>query len=301
MSYNILYTADLHGNKEFYKKLIEKAKENIIRAVVIGGDLCPKRTGTLKQSINYQKEFLKTFFIPQLSILKKDIFFIMGNDDFRINETILKNTKKSVKQISGELGNRRFPVSRKSKRFSRMPEIQGISEHNNNLNYINKNRCKLFNKNIVGYSFVNPTPFRLKDWEKFEDEKQEKSNQFFDYEIRTVKKEEGTIKEDLSNLIKLSNPKKTIYVFHTPPFNTKLDIITDGTHVGSKALREFIEKQQPYLTLHGHIHESPKMSGSFIDKIDKTICINVGSSYPKMKLNCVVIDIKNLDVKYLEL
>ena len=266
MSYKILYTADLHGNKEFYKRLIEKAKENIIRAVVIGGDLCPRRTGTLEQSINYQKEFLENFFISQLSTIKKDVFFIMGNDDFRINEPILKNNEK-----------------------------------NNNIKYIHKKRFDLFSKNIVGYSFVNPTPFKLKDWEKFEDGKQEKQNQFFDYEIRTVKKEEGTIKEDLSNLIKLSNPKKTIYVIHTPPFNTKLDIISDGTHVGSKALREFIEKQQPYLTLHGHIHESPKMSGSFIDKIDKTICINVGSSYPKMKLNCVVIDIENLDVKYMEL
>jgi len=61
-----------------------------------------------------------------------------------------KNTKKSAKRNSGELGNQRFPVnleipkefpvsqknqrffsgSRKSFRFSRMPEIQKISEHN---------------------------------------------------------------------------------------------------------------------------------------------------------------------------
>jgi len=50
---------------------------------------------------------------------------------------LLENTKKSTKQISGELGNRRFPVSRKSFRFSRMPEIQRISEHNK------KNKIKI--------------------------------------------------------------------------------------------------------------------------------------------------------------
>jgi len=179
MSYKILYIADLHGNKEFYKRLIEKAKENIIRAVVIGGDLCPRRTGTLEQSINYQKEFLENFFIPQLSMIKKDVFFIMGNDDFRINESILNN---------------------------------------NNLNYINKNRFKLFNKNIVGYSFVNPTPFRLKDWEKFEDEKQEKQNQFFDYEIRTVKKGRRHYKGRLKQPDRIIEPKKDNLRYSYTPF-----------------------------------------------------------------------------------
>jgi glycosyltransferase involved in cell wall biosynthesis len=47
----------------------------------------------------------------------------------KVKKIKLKNTKKSAKQISGELGNRRFPVSQKSKGFLRMPEIQRISEH----------------------------------------------------------------------------------------------------------------------------------------------------------------------------
>ena len=88
---------------------------------------------------------------------------------------------------------------------------------------------------------------------------------------------------------------------HAPPFNTKLDIISSGIHVGSKAIRNFIEKEQPYLTLHGHIHESPKMSGSYVDNIGKTICINLGSSYPKDLLNCIIIEIQSLNIKYLEL
>ena len=80
------------------------------------------------------------------------------------------------------------------------------------------------------------------------------------------------------------------------------DYVTLGTHVGSKAVRWFIEKEQPPLTLHGHIHESPKMSGSWKDKIGNTICINVGSSYPEDKLNCVIIDLDNLDnIEYFEL
>ena len=265
MPYKILYASDLHGNKDFYNKLIKKAKEPQIKAAVIGGDLCPRRAGTLEQAITHQKHFLKNFFIPELSKLKKDVFFIMGNDDFRVNETLLINNK------------------------------------NKNLKYISKKRFNFFSKNIVGYSFVNPTPFRLKDWEKYEDEKKEAPEQVFGYEVTTVKREEGTIKDDLSSFIKLSNPKKTVYVMHAPPFNTRLDIIASGAHVGSKSIRAFIEKEQPYLTLHGHIHESPKMSGSFIDRIGSTICINVGSSYPENKLNSIIIDIGNSDFKYIEL
>jgi len=106
----------------------------------------------------------------------------------------------------------------------------------------------------------------------------------------------------LEKLKKLSNPKKTIYVIHAPPFNTKLDIVTTGAHVGSKSIRNFIEKEKPLLTLHGHIHESPKMSGSWRDKIGNTVCINIGSSYPEDKLNCVIIDVENLsNIGYLEL
>ena len=126
--------------------------------------------------------------------------------------------------------------------------------------------------------------------------------QLFSEEIRSIEKEDGTIKDDLQKLKKSSNPKKTIYVIHPPPFNTKLDIITTGAHVGSKAVREFIEKEQPLLTLHGHIHESPQMSGAWHDNINETICINVGSKYPANILNCVMIDIDDLNkIEYFEL
>ena len=192
----------------------------------------------------------------------------MGNDDFRVNIGILENAEK-----------------------------------NKILKSIHKKSTKL-NENfyIAGYGFVNPTPFRLKDWEKPDFDDHKAPNQLFSEEIRSTEKEKGTIGTDLRNLKKLSNPKKTIYVIHAPPFNTKLDIITTGTHVGSNSVRDFIEKERPLLTLHGHIHESPKMSGSWKDKIGKTICINVGSSYPEDKLNCIIVDLDNLgDIKYFEL
>jgi Icc-related predicted phosphoesterase len=44
--------------------------------------------------------------------------------------------------------------------------------------------------------------------------------------------------------------------------------------VGSTAVRELIERYQPMLALHGHVHESP---GAV--HIGRTLCINPGSDY----------------------
>lgn len=273
MPFKLLYTADLHGNEEFYKRMLKKAEDENCSAVVIGGDLCGREGNSIDEKIKHQKLFLEKFMIPTFKRFKDknkkiQIYLIMGNDDFRINLKILENAEK--KKI---------------------------------LRLIHKKSVKLNGTTgIAGYSFINPTPFRLKDWEKPDFEKDKMPMQLFEEEIRSIKKENGTIEEDLRKLSNLSNPKKTVYVVHAPPFNTKLDMVSAGRHVGSKSVRKFIEKEQPQLALHGHIHESPKMSGSWHDEIGKTVCINVGSSYPEDKLNCIIIDIEDLNnMEYFEL
>lgn len=62
-----------------------------------------------------------------------------------------------------------------------------------------------------------------------------------------------------------------IFVPHAPPRNTKLDRIRAGIHVGSTAVREFIEKYQPDVCVCGHIHEA---RGT--DVIGKTQIVNCG-------------------------
>jgi len=62
-----------------------------------------------------------------------------------------------------------------------------------------------------------------------------------------------------------------ILVSHTPPHDTAADVVGSGAHVGSLAVREFIERAQPDLCLTGHIHESRGM-----DSIGKTVVVNPG-------------------------
>jgi len=66
--------------------------------------------------------------------------------------------------------------------------------------------------------------------------------------------------------------KKTILVSHNPPANTLCDLIHPEFHVGSTAVREFIEEAQPDICICGHIHEARS-----IDQIGRTIIINHGA------------------------
>ena len=93
-----------------------------------------------------------------------------------------------------------------------------------------------------------------------------------------------SIEEDLSIL----NNKKSIWVIHTPPFGGILDRNYANVYGGSKAVRKSIERVQPILTLHGHIHEAPRMSGRWSEQIGNTISINPGSGE---KLHAVICDI----------
>lgn len=57
------------------------------------------------------------------------------------------------------------------------------------------------------------------------------------------------------------------------------------TSVGSTAVREFVEKTQPLLGLHGHVHE-----GRGTTKIGRTLCINPGSDYTSGTLSAAIVE-----------
>ena len=70
----------------------------------------------------------------------------------------------------------------------------------------------------------------------------------------------------------VKNCRVRIFCPHAPPKDTACDRIHSGLHVGSTAVRAFIEREQPDLVLCGHIHES---RGE--DLIGRTRVVNPGS------------------------
>ncbi len=78
--------------------------------------------------------------------------------------------------------------------------------------------------------------------------------------------------------------RKQVLISHNPPKDTLCDVIGDGVHVGSTAVREFIEENQPEICICGHIHEARA-----IDRIGRTVVINPGNfsagGYVLLRLN----------------
>ncbi|MBN1330314.1 MAG: metallophosphoesterase [Candidatus Heimdallarchaeota archaeon] len=78
-----------------------------------------------------------------------------------------------------------------------------------------------------------------------------------------------------------------VVVSHNPPYDSEADLVCSEKHVGSKAVREFIEKENPIAILCGHIHESQSIS-----KIQNTLCVNPGAGAHR---NAAIIDLEKND------
>lgn len=81
---------------------------------------------------------------------------------------------------------------------------------------------------------------------------------------------EAEIQEELAALT-CTTGNNWVLVTHAPPHGTKLDQIPEGTHVGSKSIRKFIEEKQPLVALCGHVHEARNT-----DKLGRTLMVNPG-------------------------
>jgi len=123
---------------------------------------------------------------------------------------------------------------------------------------------------------------------------------------RDISEEEMATKiEQLVRL--LDNPENAIFLFHVPPYDSGIDVCPELDEnlqikyaggqilmkpVGSTAVREAIERVQPLLGLHGHIHEAAGFR-----KIGRTLCVNAGSEYAEGILRAVIINLEKDRVK----
>ncbi|MBD3247632.1 hypothetical protein GF378_03365 [Candidatus Pacearchaeota archaeon] len=275
--FRVIYTSDIHGNLAQYKKLFGRAIETKADSIIIGGDLLPK--DKKNRTPIKQRRFLEKELIPLICKFHKKnaqknhkckIFILLGNDDFRKNLSVLKRNQKKggYKAI--------------------------------------QNKCISFYENfkIAGYSYVPLTPFSFKDWERLDlnDEKETKTRENFILEGKinnsSIKKfdlsdRKYNIEKDLQKLTKNKNPKELILVTHAPPYNTSLDMISQKKHVGSKAIKKIIKEKQPLVGLHGHIHETVKLSGHFFEEIGNTLSISSGNDHINKKLSIIEFNLFN--------
>jgi Icc-related predicted phosphoesterase len=67
---------------------------------------------------------------------------------------------------------------------------------------------------------------------------------------------DGETREALDRLGSRVEAGKFLLVVHDPPKGTRLDLARGGKHVGSPAIRGFIERKRPVLAISAHIHEA---------------------------------------------
>jgi uncharacterized protein len=256
------FTSDLHGNINRYKTLFQTIETEQPDAVLIGGDLLP----THEHAIPIQ-DFLHNYLFPTIQTHNKKTRFliILGNDDPRIHETAFQQ-----------------------------------ADHDGILSYIHERTTQISDYTVAGYAYVPPTPFLLKDWERYDVSRHD--------DVGTIPPSEGThtiefsqeqicstyISDDLEQLAQNLPMNRTIFLFHSPPYQTPLDRadlngkMVDhaplDVHVGSIAIRRFIEHHQPLLTLHGHVHEAARLTNQWKIKINKTYCFNGSTDSPKLSL-----------------
>jgi len=96
--------------------------------------------------------------------------------------------------------------------------------------------------------------------------------------------------EDIERVLKGFGELKGDFVLvtHSPPYGLDVDF-TGTKHIGSKAIRSFIERFQPILVSCGHAHE-----GRGIVKIGRSTVVNAG---PARNGYCASIELKSDDVK----
>lgn len=249
-----LFVTDLHGDRWKYQRALSLARERRIRLILNGGDLFPH--GRMYED---QARFLREFLGPYLAACREEgirYLTITGNDDLRAHDPLLD-------EICG-----------------RHPAAENLSGR----------RVRVGPYDFIGMNLVTDFPFRLKDrarrdsagaplsprtpsgifstpegWEEIPD---------WPARARTL----PTIEDELAALPRPPDPSRAVYVIHGPPSGLGLDVVRGGAAVGSDATRRFIERVQPLLTLHGHIHESPEESGAWMGRIGRTVCIQPGQS-----------------------
>ncbi len=265
------FVSDLHGNIAKYEKLFAYVVRKKPRAVFFGGDLLPSGLGYKAHSKALPRPFVDGFLVPAFQSIREelkedypDVFIILGNDDPRSEEASF------VKYDS-----------------------QGL------WHYMHMKKQALDQFTVYGYAMVPPTPFLLKDWEQYDVSRYVDPGCVHPAEgYRTLKTEAdiefSTIKRDLEILSGNEDLSKAIFLFHSPPYKTLLDragldgVMVDhvpvDVHVGSIAMKEFIQARCPMLTLHGHIHESSKITGSWKEQIGDTMAYSAAYDGPGLAL-----------------
>lgn len=157
-----------------------------------------------------------------------------------------------------------------------VPEVDDVINSSHTVLNCNDKVVMVGDHEMATFAWTNPTPWNTP---------REKPDEELEPMLETL-------------IAGVKDKSRAIFNFHAPPYGYALDLAPELTkdlvqaaqkkvHVGSKAVAKMIDKYQPMLGLHGHIHESRG-----IQQVHKTTIINPGSEYSEGILRGVMLVIE---------
>ena len=300
--YKLFYASDIHGSEKCFLKFINAGKFYKANALILGGDVTGKMVVPLiDKGRHWEAHFLGRDFVAETPAERAEIeknirmngFYpvILSPEEHRhfqeneaertalIDRVVLEAMKRWIGIAEERLrgtGIRCF-VNAGNDDDGYIDEALRQSEVVENHDGGVTDLTDQVQMAVCGYS--NTTPF---------DSPREMSEPDLEAHI------EGIVGQ-------LKSPRDAVFTLHVPPYNTGIDVapllrdgkvVTEGGHtmmaaVGSTAVRRVIERHQPMLSLHGHIHKSRGTK-----QIGRTLCINPGSEYSEGILRGVIVTFK---------
>ena len=309
MNTRIFFVSDLHGSDRCFRKFVNAAKFYKAQTLILGGDI----TGKVLVPIIQKNDgsFSVSLFGKETTVTRESLGeyqrklrdagqYCFITTEARMAE--LSANKAKVEEIFGEcmlsvlsgwvaLANERLRGTEvkcyispgNDDRF----EIDRVLNGDGPTVVNPENRVvKVGEYEMITLGYANPTPWKSP---------------------REVSEDElGQMIESLAG--RLEDPARSIFNLHVPPYGTEIDrapavdeefrYVKQGLgavkmiSAGSTAVRSSIEKHQPLVGLHGHIHESK----GFV-KIGRTLCLNPGSEYSDGILRGALLNLEGNRVK----
>ena len=285
----IFFVTDLHGSEICWKKFLNAGPFYDADVVILGGDVTGKAmvpivqraNGTWEASLQDHREMLESedaIVEFEKRVMNRGYYPIRVSDqeylamqededlvDKRFKEVMLEGTERWIAMAEDKLAGTGIRVVACPANDD-MFEIDDLLKDARVVETGDEDHTiQLGEFTMVSMGWTNPTP-----WNTFREAEEPELARRIEVALESA-----------------SDPGTTIFNFHAPPYGSKLDnapaLNEDLTYksggqalrpVGSTSVKQAIERFQPMLGLHGHIHEAKGAT-----RIGRTLVLNPGSSY----------------------
>jgi uncharacterized protein len=297
----IFFATDLHGSETCWRKFLNAAKFYDCDTLICGGDMTGKaivplveEDGHFSYTLAADRQVVSAAQVGDVeSQIRRKGYYPLRVTPARLAEldedsVARANTFRQVmlegvqrwmdlaeEKLAGS-GVRIFVCPGNDDEF----EVDNVIRHNKKVELGEGQVLDVGGFTMISSGWSNPTP-----WNTHREESEEKLAERIEAMASQVK-----------------DVRSAIFNLHCPPYQSGLDeapaidadmrLLHGGRAlrpVGSKAVRDAIDRYQPLLSLHGHIHES---KGAV--SLGKTLSINPGSAYEEGMLMAAII---NLDAR----